>query len=138
MHQLHQVSPFLGYFTGKVQCKTKPDIIPITFYIFDSIRPYIFLSYPTSIYLPIAEFNVPNKASTNTVINTITNTSETTHITLNTPLQTSPPSLRRQHINRSSSQSLGPFNHHKTIHRVLLARTLRHRRSPLFRSIAIL
>ena len=54
---------FIGFFTIDVQHKTKPDVIPISFYIFkDFSRPSTLLSYATSIHLGIIEFKVPNEA----------------------------------------------------------------------------
>ena len=54
---------FIGFFTIDVQHKTKPDVIPISFYVFkDSTRPSTLLSYAASIHLGIIEFKVPNEA----------------------------------------------------------------------------
>ena len=52
---------FLGYFTIDAQHKTYPQILPLTFYVFEDIsRPFTLTSYPASIHLSIMEFKVPN------------------------------------------------------------------------------
>ena len=54
---------FIGFFTVDVQHKTKPDVIPISFYVFkDSMRPFTLLSYSASIHLGILESKVPSEA----------------------------------------------------------------------------
>ena len=66
---------FLRYFTIDVQHKTSPQIIPLTFYIFEDIsRPFTLISYPTSIHLGIVEFKVPDGAGTHALLSSVTNT----------------------------------------------------------------
>ena len=79
---------FIGFFTVDVQHKTRPDAIPISFYVFkDSTRPSTLLSYATSIHLGILEFKVPNKARSYN-INAI---SKKKSVSFNTPLCCSRP-----------------------------------------------
>ena len=59
---------FIGFFTIDVQHKTKPDVIPISFYVFkDSTRPSTLLSYAASVHLGIIEFKVPNEANSHAI-----------------------------------------------------------------------
>ena len=54
---------FIGFFMVDVQHKTRPYVIPISFYVFkDSTRPSTLLSYAASIHLCILEFKVPIEA----------------------------------------------------------------------------
>ena len=54
---------FIGLCMADVQHKTKPDVIPISFYIFkDSTRPFTLLSYSASIHLGVLKFKGPNEA----------------------------------------------------------------------------
>ena len=79
---------FIGFFTVDVQDKTRPDAIPISFYVFkDSTRPSTLLSYTTSIHLGILEFKVPNEARSYN-INAI---SKKKSVSFNTPLCCSRP-----------------------------------------------
>ena len=71
-----------------VQHKTKPDVIPISFYIFkDSTRPFTLLPYSASIHLEILEFKVSNEARSYK-INAI---SKQKSVSFNTPLCYSKP-----------------------------------------------
>ena len=80
---------FIGFFTKDVQHKTKPDVIPISFYVFkDSTRPSTLLSYAASVHLGIIEFKVPNEANSHT-INSIQ--SKKKKISFSTPLCYSTP-----------------------------------------------
>ena len=59
---------FIGFFTIDVQHKTKPDVIPISFYIFkDSTRPSTLFSYTAYVHLGIIEFKVPNEARSHSI-----------------------------------------------------------------------
>ena len=81
---------FIGFFTIDVQHKTKPDVIPISFYVFkDSTRPSTLLSYVASVHLGIIEFKVPNEARSHSIdsIN-----SKKKKISFSTPLCYSTPS----------------------------------------------
>ena len=81
---------FLGYFTLDVQHKTSPDVIPITFYVFeDTIRPFTLLSYPASIHLGNVELKVPNEASFHAVVHSITDSSNVKQVSFSTPLHSS-------------------------------------------------
>ena len=63
-----QPTTLLAFFSIDVQHKTKPDIIPISFYVFkDSTRPSTLLSYAASVHLGIIEFKVPNKANSHAI-----------------------------------------------------------------------
>ena len=78
---------FLGYFTIDVQHKTTPDVIPISFYIFeDSTRPFMLLSYPASIHLGIMELKVPNEALSHAMVNSITNNTDVKQVSFSNPL----------------------------------------------------
>ena len=74
---------FIGFFTVDDQHKTRPDAIPISFYVFkDSTRPSTLLSYSASVHLDILEFKVPNEARSYN-INAI---SKKKSVSFNTPL----------------------------------------------------
>ena len=54
---------FIGFLMIDIQHKTRPDAIPISFYVFkDSTRPSTLLWYAASIHLGILEFKVPMEA----------------------------------------------------------------------------
>ena len=83
-------------FTIKVQHKTFPEIIPITFYVFkDPTRPFTLLSYPALDPLGIVKFKIPNETSSYAAIDTITNTTEAKQVTFSTPLHTSTPNKKK-------------------------------------------
>ena len=91
-----ETQSFLGFFTTQFQHRTTPDIIPITFYIFeDSTRPYTLLSYPASVHLSTVEFKIPNEASSHAVIDVTINTSEAKQVIFNTLLHTSTPNKKK-------------------------------------------
>ena len=70
-----QKKQFLGFFTIDIQHKTLPKLIPLSFYIFeDTTNPFLLLSYSTSIHLGIVEFKIPNEASANAMVSSVTNT----------------------------------------------------------------
>ena len=79
---------FIGFFTIDVQHKTRPDAIPISFYVFkDSTRPSTLLSYATSVHLGVLESKVPNEARSYS-IDTI---SKKKSVSFNAPLHCSRP-----------------------------------------------
>ena len=93
---------FLGFFTIDVQHKTKPDVIPISFYVFkDSTRPFTLLSNAASIHLGIIEFKVPNEANSHTIDSIKTKEKK---ISFSTPLCYSTPTKSTQ----KKSQKLKP------------------------------
>ena len=82
---------FIGFFTVDVQHKTKPDVIPISFYMFrDSTRPSTPLSYSAYIHLGIVEFKVPSEANTHK-IDSITKSPEKMKVSFIIPLYSSTP-----------------------------------------------
>ena len=61
----HDETPqqFLGYFIVDIHHKTKPEVLPIRFYVFnDTTSPKILLSYTASERLGIVKFQIPNEA----------------------------------------------------------------------------
>ena len=114
------LKPFLGYFTIEVQHKTEPQIIPVTFYIFeDAMGPHTLLSYPASVHLGIIiRFKVPNKVASTTVIDAITNVSKQKHIAFSSPIESDTPITRKersQHKPKSFLKSAKPLQDHSKI-----------------------
>ena len=61
----HNETPqqFLGYFIADIHHKTMPEVLPITFYVFnDTTSLKILLSYAASEKLGIVKFQIPNEA----------------------------------------------------------------------------
>ena len=74
------------FFTVDMQQKTKPDVNPISFYMFkDSTKPSTLLSFSTSIHLGILEFKVPNEAKTH-AIDSITKSAKKKKVSFTIPL----------------------------------------------------
>ena len=129
----------LRIITTQVQHKTTPDIIFITFYVFeDSTRPFTLQSYPASVHLGIVKFKVPNKASSHAVIDTILNTKEAKQVTFSTPLHTNTSSKKKTNKNKSWSHFLSLSILSRTNCNYPLFKTMRCRRSSLFKTIAFL
>ena len=83
---------FLGFFTGGIQHKTLPKLIPLSFYIFqDTTNPHLLLSYSTSIHLGIVEFKIPNEAKANAMVSSVTNTWANKKVSYKAPLCSSTP-----------------------------------------------
>ena len=83
----HDETPqqFLGYFIADIQHKTKPEVLPIRFYVFkDTTSPKILLSYAASERLGIVKFQIPNEAPS-IALDTI---STKKHVTFRMPLHT--------------------------------------------------
>ena len=62
---MHEETPqqFLGYFLADIHHKTKPEVLPIRFYVFkDTTNPKILLSYVASERLGIVKVQIPNEA----------------------------------------------------------------------------
>ena len=84
---MHDETPqqFLGYFIADIHHKTKPEVLPIRFYVFkDTTSPKILLSYTVSERLGIVKFQIPNEAPSIA----LDTTSMKKHITFRTPLHT--------------------------------------------------
>ena len=89
---------FIGFFMVDVQHKTKPDVIPISFYVLkDSTRPFTLLSYSASLHLGILEFKVSNEARSYK-INAIPKKRRVSHLThlYVTAKQLKPPQTSQQ------------------------------------------
>ena len=100
---------FIGFFIIDVQHKTKPDVIPISFYVFkDSTRPSTLLSYAASIHQGIIEFNVLNEARSHSIDSI---KSKIKKISFSTPLCYSKPTKSTS----KKSQKLKPALKHNTI-----------------------
>ena len=83
----HDETPqqFLGYFIADIHHKTKPEVLPIRFYVFkDTTSPKILLSYAASERLGIVKVQIPNEAPS-IALDTI---STKKHVTFRTPLHT--------------------------------------------------
>ena len=92
----HDETPqqFLGYFIADIHHKTKPEVLPIRFYVFkDTTSPKILLSYAASERLGIVKFQIPNEAPP-IALDTI---SMKKHVTFRTPLHTYRPRNTGQH-----------------------------------------
>ena len=97
---------FLRYFTIDVQHKTSPQILPLTFHVFEDIlRPFTLICYPASIHLDIVEFKVPNKAGTHAQVSSVTNTPNTKHVSFSKPLHYSTPTKKKPSM-KSPKKSL--------------------------------
>ena len=126
-----QPKTLLAFFSIDVQHKTKPDIIPISFYVFkDSTRPSTLLSYAASIHLGIIEFKVPNEANSHTIDSI---QSKKKKISFSTPLCYSTPptkSTPRRHRNQnqpwSGTQLLTSPHKTNKVHRYIHCRTIFH------------
>ena len=87
-----QKKQFLGFFTIDIQHKTLPKLIPLSFYVFeDTTSPFLLLSYSTSIHLGIVEFKIPNEASANAMVSSVTNTTVDKKVSYKVPLCSSIP-----------------------------------------------
>ena len=76
---------FLGYFIADIHHKTKPEVLPIRFYVFkDTTSPKILLSYTASERLGIVKFQIHNEAPS-IALDTI---SMKKHVTFRMPLHT--------------------------------------------------
>ena len=83
---------FLGFFTIDIQHKTLPKLIPLSFYIFEDTTNFILLlSYSASIHLGIVEFKIPNEASANAMVSSVTNTMVDKKVSYKVPLCSSTP-----------------------------------------------
>ena len=60
------------------------------------MRTYILFSYPKSVHLGIIEFKVPHEATSTTVRDAFTNTSEPKHITYSSPIQSDTPIIKKK------------------------------------------
>ena len=90
MWTVHDETPqqFLGYFIADIHHKTKPEELPIRFYVFnDTTSPKILLSYTASERLGIVKFQIPNEAPS-IALDTI---SMKKHVTFKMPLHTYKP-----------------------------------------------
>ena len=84
---VHDETPqqFLGYFIADIHHKTKPEVLPIRFYVFnDTTSPKILLSYAASERLGIVKFQIPNEAPS-IALDTI---SMKKHVTFQMPIHT--------------------------------------------------
>ena len=87
-----QKKKFLEFFTIDIQHKTLPKVIPLSFYIFeDTTNPSSLLSDSTSIHLGIVEFKIPNEASANAMVSSVTNTMVDKKVSYKVPLCSSTP-----------------------------------------------
>ena len=81
-----------------MQHKTKPDVIPISFYNFkDSTRPSTLLSYFASIHLGILKFKVSNEAKSHKIdaITKKKNVSFNIPLCYSTPVESTPEQLQK-------------------------------------------
>ena len=93
--------------------------------------PYCHTQHPSTWEV---KFKLPNEASSHAVKDAITNTTKSKQVTFSTPLHTSTPNNKKESKKQKLKSVLKPIHISQDHPQLALSRTIRCRRSPLYKT----